>query len=137
MLCSFAVKAIATRRKSPWGQERQGESCVTTITCQYYYLSSPSRLSINTSHNKSTWKGEKSSYIFHTCFFPLSVPTPLHTNLPTVYRASSRKYKGTSLPIHNRNPFRLVLLKTLENKLDVSEHVFFRIFQSSCANHNK
>ena len=46
MLGSFAFKAIAVRKKAPWGQERQRFLC-------YHY---PPSLSIRASHNKSTWK---------------------------------------------------------------------------------
>lgn len=127
LLSGFFAKAIAMRRKPSWGQERQGESCVTTITCQHY-LSSPSSLSIHTSHNKSKWRGKKSNYTFHTCFYPFSFHSPLPTNLPMVYRASPMVYRT------QRIRSQLVLLKTLENKLVVSKHVFFRTFQSSCPN---
>lgn len=133
MLGGFIAKAIAMRRNPSWGQERQGESCVTTITCQHY-LSSPSSLSILISHNKSTWRGKRSNYTFHTCFFPLSFHSPLPTNLATVYRAPQGNTKTSFLPTHDRIRSQLVLLKTLENKLDVSKHVFFRTFQSSCPN---
>lgn len=111
MLGGFVAKARAMRRKPSWGQERQGESCVTTIIWQHY-LSSPSSLSVHISHNKSTWSGEKSNYTFHTCFFPLSFHSPLSTNLPTVYRAPPREHKDIFSPHTQQN---LVLTCVVKN----------------------
>lgn len=88
MLGSFATKAIAMRKISPWGQERQRDSCVT-IT---YHLSPSMHLTIN-KHGGKTIK-----LYFPYLFLPLFFHSSLPTNLPMFYRAPPEKYKITFSP---------------------------------------
>lgn len=121
MLSSFAVKAVAMRENPLWGQERQGDSCITPLPVSTVFLSLPL--------SPSTHLRKKSNYTFHTCFFPLSFPSLLPANFPMVYRALTGKYKVTFSPHPQQNS---VSASVAENKLDVPEHVFFRTFKSSC-----
>lgn len=119
---------------NPHGDKKDRESPVSqplsaSITFLLLHLSPSTYLTTNQ-------HGEGKSQI--TLFILVSFPSPSTVLYPLTYQQSTEHHQGNTktsfLPTHNRIRSQLVLLKTLENKLDVSKHVFFRTFQSSCPN---